>query len=111
MGRALKWTVRLVMALSVWMSGAAVQARAQTQAEPQTKPECDCTELTHARARLEVLEKRLSDWPDLAHYREANTKIAAPAKDEQRVVFMGDSITDMWVLPKFGAFFPRKPYI
>ena len=34
-----------------------------------------------------------------------------PAKNEQRVVFMGDSITDMWVLPRFGAFFPGKPYI
>jgi lysophospholipase L1-like esterase len=37
--------------------------------------------------------------------------VAAPAKDEQRVVFMGDSITDMWVQPRFGAFFPGKPYI
>jgi lysophospholipase L1-like esterase len=26
-------------------------------------------------------------------------------------VFMGDSITDMWVQPRFGAFFPGKPYI
>src|SRR5258708_10752790 len=24
---------------------------------------------------------------------------------------MGDSITDMWVLPRFGGFFPGKPYI
>lgn len=98
---------RLVMALAVFASVVFGQA----QAEPQAKPECDCTELPLAKARLDVLEKRLRDWPDLAHYREANTKIAAPAKEEQRVVFMGDSITDMWVLPKFGAFFPGKPYI
>src|SRR5437879_13276413 len=37
--------------------------------------------------------------------------MAALAKDEQRVVFMGDSITDMWVLPQFGGFFPGKPYL
>jgi len=38
-------------------------------------------------------------------------RLSAAAKDEQRVVFMGDSITDMWALPRFGGFFPGKPYI
>jgi len=33
------------------------------------------------------------------------------AESEQRVVFMGDSITDLWVQPRFGGFFPGKPYI
>jgi lysophospholipase L1-like esterase len=47
----------------------------------------------------------------VARYREANGKIAAPARDEQRVVFMGDSITDAWDDPKYGGFFPGKPYI
>lgn len=27
------------------------------------------------------------------------------------MVFMGDSITDMWALPQFGGFFPGKPYV
>ena len=111
MGIAFKWTARLAMVLSLWMSGAVARTNAQAQAEPQAKPECDCAELPLAKERLDVLEKRFRDWPDLAHYREANTKVLAPAKDEQRVVFMGDSITDMWVLPKFGAFFPGKPYL
>ena len=56
-------------------------------------------------------ERTLSDWPNVARYREANGVVAAPAKDEQRVVFMGDSITDMWAQPQFGGFFPGKPYI
>jgi len=56
-------------------------------------------------------EKTLLDWPNLARYRDANASLSAPAKDETRVVFMGDSITDMWVLPRFGEFFPGKPYI
>jgi lysophospholipase L1-like esterase len=56
-------------------------------------------------------EKTLQDWPNLARYRDANAAITAPAKDETRVVFMGDSITDMWVQPQFGGFFPGKPYI
>jgi lysophospholipase L1-like esterase len=56
-------------------------------------------------------EKTLEDWPNLARYREANASLVPPGAGGQRVVFMGDSITDMWVLPRFGEFFPGKPYI
>jgi lysophospholipase L1-like esterase len=54
---------------------------------------------------------RLRDWANLARYREANRTLPAPAAGEARVVFMGDSITDAWPQPRFGAFFPGKPYI
>src|SRR5262249_54591502 len=33
---------------------------------------------------------------------------AAPG--EARVVFMGDSITDLWQQPRYGGFFPGKPF-
>ena len=98
---------RFVVTLAVCANALAVQA----QTEAPAKPARDGTELAEVKTKLELQEKRLSDWPDLAHYRESNTKVAAPTKDEQRVVFMGDSITDMWVQPRFGAFFPGKPYI
>ena len=52
-----------------------------------------------------------NDWPNLARYNEDNKKIVPPAKGEQRVVFMGDSITDSWRDPIYGGFFPGKPYI
>jgi len=107
MKSAFKLGGRLVAVVAVCAN--ALFAQAQTQAP--AKPAGDGRELAEAKARLEAQEKRLKDWPDLAHYREANAKIAAPAKGEQRVVFMGDSITDMWVLPRFGGFFPGKPYI
>ena len=68
----------------------------------------DCGEM---KTRLDRAETRLNDWPALARYREDNKKTAAPAKNEQRVVFMGDSITDSWDDPKYGGFFPGKPYI
>jgi lysophospholipase L1-like esterase len=100
-------TARLVVTLAVCASG--LFAQAQTQAP--AKPAGDCPEMAEAKARLEAQEKRLKDWPDLARYRDANARVAAPAKNEQRVVFMGDSITDAWVQPRFGAFFPGKPYI
>lgn len=68
----------------------------------------DCGEI---KTRLDRAETRLNDWPALARYREDNNKIAPPAKNEQRVVFMGDSITDLWDNPGMGGFFPGKPYV
>lgn len=50
------------------------------------------------------------DWPNLARYREANVKVVASAEGENRVVFMGDSITDAWPR-KMPEFFASNPYI
>lgn len=52
-----------------------------------------------------------NDWPNLARYHEANKKVAPPANNERRVVFMGDSITDSWDDPRYGGFFPGRPYV
>ncbi len=48
------------------------------------------------------------DFGQLARYREANAKLGPPAPGENRVVFFGDSITDIWHLDQY---FPGKPYI
>ena len=89
--------------------------RAQTAA-PNVTP--DATELADikvrlatATARLAEASRMLQDWANLARYREANAKLVAPAAGEKRVVFMGDSITDMWAESRFGGFFPGKPYV
>lgn len=37
------------------------------------------------------------DWANLKRFQEENAKIAAPAKGEKRVVFMGNSITEGWI--------------
>ena len=49
-----------------------------------------------------------NDFGQLARYRDANASRPAPAANESRVVFFGDSITDIWKLPDY---FPGKPYI
>jgi lysophospholipase L1-like esterase len=49
----------------------------------------------------------LDDFGELAHYREDNAALPAPAAGEDRVVFFGDSITDAWHL---NEYFPGKPY-
>jgi len=50
------------------------------------------------------------DWPNLAKYRDDNAKLAAPTPNENRVVFYGNSITEVWA-QHFAAMFPGKPYI
>jgi lysophospholipase L1-like esterase len=62
------------------------------------------------KAAFERAQKQLQDWPNLARYRSDNTTVKPPAAGEERVVFMGDSITDGWGR-KYGKFFPGKPYI
>lgn len=51
-----------------------------------------------------------TDWPNLAKYRDANAKLAPPAKNEKRVVFLGNSITEGWT-QYFPTMFAGKPYI
>ncbi len=50
------------------------------------------------------------DWANLERFKNENTKLGAPAYDETRVVFMGNSITEGWgnLSPDF---FAGKPYI
>ncbi|HEV2499744.1 MAG TPA: SGNH/GDSL hydrolase family protein [Terriglobia bacterium] len=48
------------------------------------------------------------DFGDLARFHDADLKLGPPASGENRVVFMGDSITQGWNLQKS---FPGKPYV
>lgn len=51
-----------------------------------------------------------NDWPNLRRYREANEKAGLPRAGENRVVFMGNSITDGWI-NVHPEFFKDKPYL
>jgi len=64
----------------------------------------DCPDLVRAMQALMSQDARLRDWALLARYRDANKGV------KPRVVFMGDSITDAWIQPQYGGFFPGKPY-
>ncbi len=81
-----------------------VLALAQTPAE---KPD-DCSQLPAIKKQLDSTKAKLADWPQFNRYREANSKLSTPTKDEKRIVFMGDSITDLWPLDQF---FAGKPYV
>ena len=110
-------------ALAVALMLAASAAGAQTptgapaaagQAQPAAAPAPalpSCPELAAAVQAAVRNDARLADWANVVRYREANRALAAPAAGETRVVFMGDSITDSWPQPRFGPFFPGKPYV
>jgi lysophospholipase L1-like esterase len=50
----------------------------------------------------------MNDFGQLARYHDDDGKLGAPAAGEQRVVFFGDSITDIW---KLDESFPGRHYI
>lgn len=66
----------------------------------------NCPDLAAALRTVAANDARLRDWPQIARYRDANRGVTTAD-----VVFMGDSITDFWPQPRFGAFFPGKSYV
>ena len=109
-----------IYAVAALLFAAVLRAQAPAAEAPpaQNSPSSAEAELAEtksqlAAANLKFLEqqKQLHDWPNLARYREENAHLTPLAGGEKRVVFMGDSITDAWAQPRFGGFFPGKPYV
>jgi lysophospholipase L1-like esterase len=110
----------MTRALLVTLMGLALAAAQQTTtpqptaappAAGQSAPSATCPEMAAALTALMQNDFRSRDWPNLTRYRDANRALQAPANGESRVVFMGDSITDLWQQERFGGFFPGKPYV
>jgi lysophospholipase L1-like esterase len=103
-------TKRRVIAAAAFSIIISISALAQNSISPQTatQPAAECAEL---KSRLDRAENRLKDWPALERYRNENLRLSPAEKNEHRVVFMGDSITDSWDNQNNGGFFPGKPYV
>ena len=50
------------------------------------------------------------DWPNLSRYQDENRSVGLPEKGKQRVVFMGDSITEEWS-NLYADYFDTEGYI
>lgn len=73
----------------------------------QTVPETACDP-----AEYRFLKSRAQDWADLSRYQAEDATLPAPGIPNQRVVFLGDSITDVWGrTPDTPPFFPGRPYL
>ncbi|HEV8592576.1 MAG TPA: GDSL-type esterase/lipase family protein, partial [Pyrinomonadaceae bacterium] len=94
----------IYIVLTMACSAVSLSAQGTATSPASSAPSITAEQLT----RLERAETKLKDWPNLTRYADANAKLTPPAKDEDRVVFMGDSITDSW---KLVEFFPGKPYV
>ena len=60
-------------------------------------------------SRLAAYRKVLADWGGLTRYGSEDSEIKPPAPGENRVVFMGDQITEMW--GRGARFFPGRSYL
>src|SRR5881296_3723835 len=72
---------------------------------------------TPESVRIQALERQLAaqrsllvDWAGLTRYGSENTEIPPPKPGENRVVFLGDEITEFWGQGA-ARFFPGKPYL
>jgi lysophospholipase L1-like esterase len=80
-------------------NAAAAKGPATPQCAPPATPE------TAHEAQMK------NDWPWLGRYKQADLALGRPAPGEERVVFMGASITERWKLGGPNGYFPGKPYI
>ena len=95
----------------------APRARAQQAGKPaEAAPPAKMTPaeaITFAEARREGWRKARTSiyfdhFGELNRYRRANAQLKPPAPGERRVIFFGDSITDMW---RIENSFPGKGYV
>ena len=63
-----------------------------------------------AKDRAYHYRNTLFDWAQLQYYKKANSTLKAPSATENRIVFMGNSITEGWRQTR-PEFFAQKPYI
>lgn len=69
-----------------------------------------CLLVTLAFSSMDVMAQKNNDWARLGRYANANKELSVPAKKENRVVFMGNSITEGWVEIR-PDFFNENGYI
>src|SRR5207244_1675975 len=100
-----KSVIALVFAASLSL------AQTPPPAPPAGTPPLPAPDPARLQQALDRATRTLQDWAALNRYRADNEKIAAPAPGEERVVFMGDSITDGWGKRYGKPFFEGKPYI
>jgi acyl-CoA thioesterase I len=98
--------VILICAVSTFARPALAQTAPAPVLTAPAIPSSGSAELDQYRAsRIAIYT---DDFGQLERYRSEDAALAPPAVNENRVVFLGDSITDYW---KLADYFPGKPYM
>ena len=84
------------------LSSVGMSVQAQTVDPARTIAELERELAAHVRL--------LSDWGGLTRYGSENADLGPPAPGVDRVVFLGDEITEMWGRGE-AKFFPGKPFL
>jgi lysophospholipase L1-like esterase len=104
--------MKLLLSLLVSSMAAAQQVAAPAKApDPSQVPAITIPSTGFAgldQYRASRITVYTDDYGQLARYRDADAALKLPAPGENRVVFFGDSITDIW---KLDESFPGKPYV
>jgi lysophospholipase L1-like esterase len=93
-----------IVSLAVLCTICGVPGAAAQLVDDFTPPRANCCLADAAKN----LADQLQDWNQLGRYHAANVELKKQPADPQRVVFMGDSITDGW---RLAEYFPAKPYV
>ena len=79
------------------------------QAISQAAGQDPSSTIARLEQRLASYRRLLSDWGGLTRYGSEDSEIKPPAPGENRVVFIGDQITEVW--GRGGRFFPGRPFL
>ena len=99
------------MGLVVLLASTTLRAQEEPGNVPETKAPTPTKVAPPAPAidwKAKYEQQLKEDWPWLGKFRDADAALPPPAPNENRVVFMGDSITEGWHL---DVSFLGKPYI
>jgi acyl-CoA thioesterase I len=91
----------LPLVITTLLAAGAANAQLTDEFNP---PRANCCLATSAKS----LADQLQDWNQLGRYHQVNEELKQQPADPRRVVFMGDSITDLWNLPDY---FKDQPYL
>jgi lysophospholipase L1-like esterase len=97
------------LAIVVMLGGWLGPAELLSLVAATTQPQDPAATIAMLEQRLAAYRHLLSDWAGLTRYGSEDSEIKPPAPGENRVVFIGDQITEFWGRGQ-ARFFPGRPY-
>jgi len=98
------------LGLVVLLGGSLGPRQLLTPVAARTQSQDSAATIAMLEQRLGAYRHLLADWGGLTRYGSDDSEIKPPAPGENRVVFIGDQITEFWGRGA-AQFFPGRPYV